>query len=278
VLLRALPIVVAVAAAVTQVSPTRTGISIRYVANAGMLVTVNETAVLIDAPIRDGISPYPTSPTDERARLERAEAPYDRVAAILITHWHEDHFSPEAIAAHLAAQPQAIVVSSPEVVERVRAAGPGVDAARLKGVLPPAGQFERVMVGRLPVHVLRIRHNPARRLPEQHVGFLVGEDAGTVLHVGDADPAADNFAVLRALPRVQVALLPYWYVLDEVQRAFVASTINPRQVVAMHMPVLEAANVSEKIRGAALPITLPGQPGSYVHKSIRMSGSGAPRH
>ena len=214
-LLRALPIVVTVAAALSQVSQSRTGISIRYVANAGMLVTVNETAVLIDAPIRDGISPYPTSPADERARLERADAPYDRVAAILITHWHEDHFSAEAVAAHLAAQPQAIVVSSPEVVERIRAAAPGVDAARLKGVLPAPGQFERVMVGHVSVHVLRIRHSPTRRLPEQHVGFLVGEDGGTVLHVGDADPAADNFAVLKALPRVQVALLPYWYVLEE---------------------------------------------------------------
>ena len=39
-----------------------------------------------------------------------------------------------------------------------------------------------------------------------------------MLHVGDADPVADNFAVLAAMPRVDVALLPYWYVLTENSR------------------------------------------------------------
>ena len=52
---------------------------------------------LIDAPIREGLAPYATSPAAERASLEGARAPYADVDAILITHWHEDHFSPEAV-------------------------------------------------------------------------------------------------------------------------------------------------------------------------------------
>ncbi len=51
----------------------------------------------------------------KRARLESASAPYDAVDAILITHWHEDHFSPEAVAAHLTRNGHAVLVSSPEV-------------------------------------------------------------------------------------------------------------------------------------------------------------------
>ncbi len=80
-------------------------------------------------------------------------------------------------------------------------------------------------VGPFTVRVLRIRHNPTRRLPEQHLGFLIGE-ATPALDVGDADPAGDNFGLLRNLPKVDVALLPFWYVLDDARRRFVADAIG----------------------------------------------------
>jgi glyoxylase-like metal-dependent hydrolase (beta-lactamase superfamily II) len=166
---------------------------VRYVANSGMLVMVSGRRFLIDAPIRVGIPPYATSSAEERARLEEARAPYDNVDAILITHWHEDHFSPEAVAAHLSRSARTIVISSPEVIERLRSVAPALPASRVRALLPAPGSAEQVDVGGVPVRVLRVRHNPTRRLPEQHVAFLVGA-AETVLHVGDADPAADNFA------------------------------------------------------------------------------------
>jgi L-ascorbate metabolism protein UlaG (beta-lactamase superfamily) len=239
------------------------GPELRYVANAGMLVTVGRRRFLIDAPIRDGIAPYATSPAHERDRLEAAAPPYDGVDAILITHWHEDHFSPHAAAAHLAHNPRAVFVSSPEVVERLRAAAPGLPAARLRAVLPSPGRSEEVRIGDVPVRVVRIRHNPSRRLPEQHVGFLIG-DSAAVLHVGDADPAADNFALLRALPSVDLALLPFWYVLDATNRRFVADAIRPRRVVGMHLPPGDAARVAAAFREANVPVRLPPEPGSVV--------------
>ena len=49
--------------------------AVRYVANAGMLVTVDGHDLLIDAPIRQGIPPYPVSDPEQRRRLESALAP-----------------------------------------------------------------------------------------------------------------------------------------------------------------------------------------------------------
>jgi L-ascorbate metabolism protein UlaG (beta-lactamase superfamily) len=236
---------------------------VRYVANAGMLVSVDGHDFLIDAPIRDGIAPYPTSAPDQRRRLESALPPYDRVEAILVTHWHEDHFSPEAIAAHLAANPRATVISAPEVVNRIRDAAPQIPASRFLPSLPAPGQAATARVGDVAVRVLRIRHNPTRRLPEQHVGFLIGETRA-VLHVGDADPVADNFAVLGTMPRVDVALLPYWYVLTENSRRMVAASIAPRQIVAMHMPLSEAGALTTALRNTTLQVAPPGLPGHLV--------------
>jgi L-ascorbate metabolism protein UlaG (beta-lactamase superfamily) len=234
--------------------------SIRYVANSGMLVQLGSRRFLLDAPIRDGIAPYATSAADERRRLEAALAPYDRIDAILVTHWHEDHFSAEAVAAHLAHDARTVVVSSPEVIERVRRAAPDLPAARLRAVLPAAGASEAITVAGVPIHVLRVRHNPARRLPEQHVGFLIG-DAAPVLHVGDADPVADNFRALQELPAPDVALLPFWYVTGASNRAMVHSAIRPRRVVAMHAPPADAATIAPELDGAPFPIVLAHEPG-----------------
>jgi L-ascorbate metabolism protein UlaG (beta-lactamase superfamily) len=228
-----------------------------------MLVRVSERRFLVDAPIRDGIAPYATSGADERRRLEAAEPPYDRIDAILVTHWHEDHFSAEAIAAHLARDVRTIVVSSPEVIDRLRRAAPDLPAARLRAVLPKAGTSETVDVAGVPVHVLRVRHNPARRLPEEHVGFLIG-DAAPVLHVGDADPAADNFTALRRLPAPDVALLPFWYVTEAQGRAMVQSAIRPRRVVAMHAPPAEAGRIAPQLSGGPFGIVLASTPGGEV--------------
>jgi L-ascorbate metabolism protein UlaG (beta-lactamase superfamily) len=232
----------------------------RYVANAGWLVAVDGARFLIDAPIREGIAPYATSTADERRRLESATAPYDRVDAILVTHWHEDHFSPEAVAAHLRANPRALVVSSPEVIARLRAVAADLPGERLRGVLPAPGSAQDVTVAGTTVRVLRIRHNDARRFPEQHVGFLIG-DAVTVLHVGDADPVADNFAVMRTLPRVDLALLPFWYVTSPASRRMVAELIAPRRIAGMHLPPSDASAVAARLRADGVDVVLATAPG-----------------
>ena len=251
------------AAALLLVLAQAAGPQIHYVANSGMLVTVSGRRFLIDAPIRDGIPPYPVSSPEERARLEGARPPYDAVDAILITHWHDDHFSAGAIAAHLQANPRTIVVSSPQVVEALIAAAPAVAASRLRSVLPAPGQSHRLDVGGVPVHVLRIRHNPSRRFPDQHVGFLIGA-ADPVLHVGDADPAAGNFTVLTSLPRVDVALLPFWYLSDEGNRRFVAEAIRPRRIVAMHASSEDALKLTGTLRELRFPATVASATGSRL--------------
>lgn len=239
-------------------------VELQHVANAGVLITIDGLKILIDAPIRNGIPPYQTSSPDVRTLLEHARAPYDGIAAILITHWHDDHFNAEAVAAHLSRSPKTRLISSAEIVQRVQKAAPGVPASQLIAVTPDSGSsIATALDDRVRIHVLRIRHNDARRMPEQHVGFLL-QGTRTVLHVGDADPAAANFAVLKELPKIDLALLPFWYVSDATNRAFVASSIAPRQIVGMHVPPEEAAHVERGLREANANVILLTRPGARV--------------
>lgn len=236
---------------------------LRYVANAGVLVSKDGSRVLIDAPIRGGIAPYATSDAVERERLEGALPPYAEVDAILITHWHEDHFDADAVAAHLVRNPRAVLISSPEVVQRVRSAAPHVPPRRLHGVLPAPGRSQRLMVGRLAVRVLRMRHNPTRRLPHQHVGFLLGE-ANAILHTGDADPSPANFSMLRELPSVDLALLPFWYVISDANRRVVCDAIAPRRIAALHVPPADAADTIRRLDAPDRGVTVLGTPATDV--------------
>jgi L-ascorbate metabolism protein UlaG (beta-lactamase superfamily) len=243
-------------------APSAPLLGIHYVANAGVLVRIGDARFLIDAPIRDGIPPYATSDAATRGQLEAAQPPFDRVDAILVTHWHEDHFSAEAVAAHLTRNPRAVLVSSFEVAQRVRALAPAL-ADRLKGVVPLPGTSQAVTVAGVPVRVLRIRHNPARRFPEQHVGFLLGTGP-TVLHTGDADPTAENFALLRALPKVDVAFLPFWYVQNADNARFVRESIAPGRIFGMHLPPADAEKVQRQVTQAGTGATLLVRPGTIV--------------
>ena len=239
------------------------GLQLRYIANAGLLLEIENRRVLIDAPIRDGIPPYATSPPTERRALEQAAPPYDRIDAILITHWHEDHFSAEAVAAHLAHNRSAVAISSPEVLDRIRAVAPDLPPGRLRAVLPAPGRAETVQVRDLPIRVLRIRHSSSRRVPDQHVAFLLGRTT-TVLHTGDADTGADDFGVLRDLPAVDLALLPYWYFLSDASRLLVRTAIAPRRIVAIHIPPEEVEDVRRTLAGADVDAVVPGLAGQDV--------------
>jgi L-ascorbate metabolism protein UlaG (beta-lactamase superfamily) len=236
---------------------------IRYVANAGVMLTIDGTTVLIDAPIREGIPPYATASADEQRRLERATAPYDVVDAILVTHWHEDHFSADAILEHLRHNRRAVLISSREVVDRVRARASDL-ADRFVGLTPQQGDSAVVSVGALKVHVLRARHNPTRRWPEEHVAFLV-EGSQTALHTGDAELTPENFAVLRRLPKVNIALLPYWHLLNEKTLAStVVPLIRADRVLGMHLPRADAEKARRELQLTMPAAVLLVEPGTDV--------------
>ena len=242
--------------------PTREPV-VRYVANAGVDVDVEGRRFLIDAVFRDGIGPYAVSTPQERARIEQAQGPYADVDALLVTHWHDDHFDAGAVAAHLEHNPRAVLISSAEVVDQVRAAAPRLAPSRLQAFVPAPGEVAVTRVGDVPVRIIRARHNRSRRFPEQHVVFLIG-DRAPVLHVGDADPRADNFVALSALPRPAVAFLPFWYVSDPASRAMVAEAIRPRRIVAVHVPPRDAAAVQRALSAAGVAASVAVQPGTPI--------------
>lgn len=102
----------------------------------------------------------------------------------------------------------------------------------------------------------------------QHVGYAIHVGPWTVLHVGDAEMSERNFKTF-ALPRerIDVALLPFWFLLAPEGQILVKRCIEPRRTIAIHVPnasTAELADASEKIKAAFPSSTIFSEPMEHV--------------
>jgi L-ascorbate metabolism protein UlaG (beta-lactamase superfamily) len=76
-------------------------------------------------------------------------------------------------------------------------------------------------------------------------------DGKKLLHIGDADMTEENFSSLGLVEeKIDVAFVPYWFLLSNAGREIVQKQIRPKQVIAMHVPPAEAAQVAGLVRKA----------------------------
>jgi L-ascorbate metabolism protein UlaG (beta-lactamase superfamily) len=218
-----------VAPAPRQAAPS---FDVTYLANAGFLVQAGKVSFLIDALFRDGVAGYPRVPAAALEQAETGRAPYD-VKFVLATHAHADHFDAASVGRHLVENSSAIFISGEEAIFQLE--GSFADfariGARVRGMMPLPGAAMKEMVAGVELRMLRLEHTPS------HMGFLVVVEKRKLLHVGDADATAANFAPYNlAAEKIDVAFVPYWYLLDDAGIAVVRQHIAAKRLAVMHIP------------------------------------------
>ncbi len=97
----------------------KSSLTIRYIANEGILISSGEKRILIDGLHREYKPDYAFPPPDLLKYLETAQNPYDKINLLLVSHVHSDHFHPLSIGLHLKNNPKSTLVSSEQVVSEV---------------------------------------------------------------------------------------------------------------------------------------------------------------
>jgi L-ascorbate metabolism protein UlaG (beta-lactamase superfamily) len=188
--------------------------------------------------------------------LESARPPFDAVDLILVTHRHGDHFHPAPVAAHLRANPRAMLLTSRQVIDSLRGRASGRDllSPRFMARTTPPGTRRREMVNGIAVELLGLPHGGRwRSRGIEHLGYIVELGGRRVLHVGDTEFSEAAFARFRLdTARIDVALLPYGAVTSREGRRVIERWIRPRQVVALHVGEGETERVARAVR-AAMP-------------------------
>jgi L-ascorbate metabolism protein UlaG (beta-lactamase superfamily) len=213
------------------------GVRITFLANEGVMLTAGGEKVLIDA-LYTEYGDYAVPDRYTQSRLAVGKQPFDSVDVILVTHYHGDHFAPDPVATHLRANPAATLVTSQQVIDSLRSGTglAGIIAARMLSRTTAGGLRARETINGVDVQVVGIPHVGRRHRHVEHLGFIIGIGGRRVLHVGDTEISARTFAPLRLdTARVDVALVPYWALLDDDSRNVIIRYIAPRHLVAIHV-------------------------------------------
>jgi len=231
-------------ATLQEVARPARALELEYLANEGFLLRGGGRAVLIDAFVTEPYGEYAAVPAELFERLCAGAEGYESIALALASHVHRDHFQAEAAAAFLAAHPETRLVAAPEVLAALQPElGAGVARERLLGRLPEARA--RLTEQALGLELLRLPHTGGTRTASvQNLGHLLELGGVRVLHVGDAERGSEELdAYDLEGARLDVALVPYWWVDDAAGLARVRALTGARELVAMHVPPAELAQV-----------------------------------
>lgn len=186
-----------------------------YLANEGIMLRGSGGQVFIDAFFGDGLPDYPAVPQPLRDSLEQALTGFGGPALVLTTHAHRDHFDAGALARYLESNPAA------------RALGPPDSG---KGPVP-------LDLGWVRVRPVALPHGHTMR-PVGHTAWLVMLDGITALHIGDSDSDPASWPAL-GLPAtgVDLALVPFWYAMDERRFTALLEVTRARAIILLHAPL-----------------------------------------
>ncbi|CAN5815899.1 hypothetical protein BH20ACI4_BH20ACI4_14920 [soil metagenome] len=139
-------------------------LSIRYIANEGVLIRSGGKQILIDGLHREYKPAYAFPPPDLQKLLENAQKPYDKINLLLVSHIHLDHFHPLSVGLHLQNNPNAIFASSEQAIGEVEKSF--TDYAKIKTQIKPITyewkkSFELNHEG-IKVKFLSLRHGSER--------------------------------------------------------------------------------------------------------------------
>lgn len=226
------------------------GAELTFVGNEGVVVYSPVGGVAIDALFGHGAREFTYAPDAVIDAVEAARAPFDRIDAVLATHFHPDHFNPRAVARHLRARSRARFVSTPQACALLDRKDPSYDeiAPRVTAVFPPPGRRRTILTGGIRVDAFRISHGRVNFGSVEQVGFIVYAGALSFLHLGDGIIDERGLEAVGVLDeRIDAAFLPFWYLTHEYGKRLMQNRLKPRQVFAVHIPPPQQAGIESAI-------------------------------
>ena len=226
--------------------PAMAEATVRYIANAGLLVRDGNSKILFDPLFDNDYGQYYLPPDDIREAILAGIAPFDDIDAVFISHAHSDHFSAADYADVAEATDGCKAVRTSQVADSLKEAANGGYAEvfdRITGLTlnrgdPPVSLEE----GKLSIEAINISHSgwPDRWAELNNLAFRVTlADGNTVLHLGDADTRDEHYALQPdhwTSRQVDTAFPPYWYFLSSAGRQILDERLNPAQSIGVHVP------------------------------------------
>jgi ankyrin repeat protein/L-ascorbate metabolism protein UlaG (beta-lactamase superfamily) len=234
-------------------------VEVTYVGNAGFLINIGDKKILTDALFKGFEGSYQL-PQEVQDKLRLAQAPFDDVDLILVTHAHGDHIDPDMVNQHMHNNPGAIFGSTRQLVDALNAVDT-LDVFKERRIPfdPVKGGSEVKDIGGISIETFYLPHGTDARII--NIGFLISVNGITLFQTGDADFdqfSFDEFRSLRLPERdIDLAFIQHYYLDgDSLSTKFVKEGIGGDYILPIHYhfttPLFDSAIVRENYPDAVI--------------------------
>lgn len=207
-------------------------VDVTYVGNSGFLIKIGDKKILIDALFKGFAGDY-NLPEHIQEKLRLAQAPFNDVDLILVTHAHGDHIDPDMLREHLKNNPKAIFASTQQLVDHMKDS-----SDRSIAFNPTKEKSDKKEIGSFSIETFLLPHGPDSRII--NIGFLVTVYGVTLFQTGDFDYEQYTFEDFRDLQlpekKIDLAFIQHYDLRGEslLSDKFVREGISANYIFPIH--------------------------------------------
>ena len=225
-----------------QDSTKSNALKIAYVGNMGVCIEYDDNTVIIDG-LHQFYNKAYVHPTQDMVDLLISGnfKNFTAIEYVLITHIHGDHFSGKYAKQYLEQNTNGIVVGSSQIKNDIVDFHSKKDSLIQRLIVVPYDKKPHVIENsNISITAIQCNHSsPKRHRNTQNFAYLVEINDFNVLHVGDTDWDLTREPMttlgLKA-KQIDIAVLPYWLLLENDALEQVENQIAPRHIIASHIP------------------------------------------
>lgn len=228
-------------------------VDVSYVGNSGFLITIGDKKILIDALFKGFEGDY-ILPQDIQNKLYKAQAPFDDVDLIVVSHAHGDHVDLDMLKQHMQINPKTVFASTQQLVNVL------TDSTnRWIGFNPTKEKSESKVIGDIKIEAFYLPHGPDSRIINN--GFLVSVNGISFFHTGDVDFDQFTFEEFRSLQlverKIDLSFIQHFYLTsDSISGQFVTNGIGGKYIIPIHChfttPVFDSSIIKQNYPDAIL--------------------------
>ncbi|WP_074407751.1 MBL fold metallo-hydrolase [Aquimarina megaterium] len=204
-------------------------ITLTYTGNMGVLISDHQSSVLIDGLHTKYGDDYLFPSKEVVHKINTRFKPN----VILFTHYHGDHFSASLSREYLVLNKKAVLFGANQITKNFSDFEDRVVTITTKDYTK-----QTIDIGKVTVTGLKINHAGKRHVAVENVGYIIKINNKRFLHVGDTNwfEEIELFNTLQLHgASIDVAILPYWMLLQDDASILIKKYINPKKVIATHI-------------------------------------------
>lgn len=215
-------------------------IEIQYLANQGVLIKGSSRQILIDGAFKKEFDYLDALPDTELSKIENAQDNYSDIDIILTTHIHGDHFNAQLNGNHILNNKKARFLAPKETVTAFKEKFTDFDKIASRVTTPSISLYENktIKLNGLEIKVIRVEHLGKSPWKEaESLIYLFTLDGKKIAHFGDAKLDEESLKHLNLTnENIDVAIMSLWQLGPQQQKTIVDKYINPKQILAGHIP------------------------------------------